>query len=113
MFTFYHNPRCRKSRAGLEYLKGKTGDIDVRDYFKKPFTREEFNETLMKLKKDPSEIVRTQEEEYKKKLKGKKFTKEEWIHILLENPKLIQRPIVVRDYRAVIGDPATEIEKLF
>jgi arsenate reductase-like glutaredoxin family protein len=66
----------------------------------------------MKLNKRPEEIVRTQEAEYKEKLKGKTFTDEEWITILLENPKLIQRPIVANNLKAVLGQPTDEIDRL-
>ena len=63
--------------------------------------------------KKPMEMVRTQEDVYKKQFKGKNFTDEEWIKIMVETPKLIQRPIVVKGYKAVWGDPADEIDRLF
>ena len=112
MFTIYHNPKCRKSREGLQYLQDKGVEFTVVEYLKAPFTREEFKILLMKLNMRPFEIVRTQEDEYKEKLKGKNFTDEEWITILLENPKLIQRPIVVRNNKAVLGQPVEEIDRL-
>lgn len=113
MITIYHNPKCRKSRAGVQYLEDKKVDFEIVEYLKTPFTRESFIKLLAKLNKKPAEIVRTQEDEYKEKLKGKKFNDQEWIEILLENPKLIQRPIVVKDYKAVIGNPVEEIDVLF
>lgn len=112
MVTIYHNPKCRKSRAGLQYLYDKGLECEVVEYLKKPFTREELKELLMKLNLRPLEIVRTQEDEFKEKLKSKHFTDEEWITILLENPKLIQRPIVVKNHKAVIGQPVEEIDRL-
>lgn len=66
----------------------------------------------MKLNQKPSEIVRTQEEVYKKQLKGKEFSDDEWIRILLENPKLIHRPIIEGEYKAVIGNPPENIDLL-
>jgi len=113
MITIYHNPKCRKSRAGLEYLREKGLEYTVVEYLKTPFSRESLKELLMKLNLAPRELVRTQEEIYKKKLKGKQFTDEEWITILLENPNLIRRPIVVKGYRAVIGHTVEEIGRLF
>jgi len=110
--TIYHNPKCRKSRAGLQYLQDKVLEYTVIEYLKIPFTREQFKELLMKLNMRPVEIVRTQEDEFKEKLKGKTFTDEEWITILLENPKLIQRPIVVKNHKAVLGQPTDEIDRL-
>ena len=112
MITIYHNPKCRKSRAGVEYLQEKGIECSIVEYLKTPFTREQFKDLLMKLNMKPEEIVRTQEDEYKEKLKGKSFTDEEWITILLENPRLIQRPIVVRNHKAVIGQPLEEIDRL-
>ena len=112
MITIYHNPKCRKSRAGLQYLKDKGLECTVVEYLKTPFSREQMKELLMKLNMKPIEILRTQEDEFKDELKGKTFTDEEWITILLENPKLIQRPIVVRNHKAVVGQPAEEIDRL-
>lgn len=112
MITIYHNPKCRKSRAGLQYLQEKGLACTVVEYLKTPFTRPQFEDLLMKLNMRPVEIVRTQEDEFKEKLKGKNFTDEEWITILLENPKLIQRPIVVRDHKAILAQPADEIDRL-
>ena len=112
MVTIYHNPKCAKSRAGLEYLKQKGIPFTVVEYLKAPFSRETFKELLMKLNLAPRDLVRTQEEQFKSQFKDKHFTDGEWITILLENPKLIQRPIVVKGYKAVIGQPAEEIEKL-
>ena len=61
----------------------------------------------------PSDLVRTQEELYKKELKNKNFTDDEWMSILSENPKLIKRPIIVGKHKAVLGDPAENINKMF
>jgi arsenate reductase (glutaredoxin) len=112
MLKIYHNPKCRKSRAGLAYLQEKGQEVEVIEYLKKPFTEKDFELLLAKLNKRPGEMVRTQEEYYKKKLKGKNFHDHEWIRILLENPKLLQRPIVEAQYRAVIGDPVENMDKL-
>lgn len=108
----YHNSRCKKSRAGLEYLGSKTDKYEIVEYLKESISEEELRDILLKLNKKPSDIVRTQEEVYKKELKGKKFTDDEWIKILVENPKLIQRPIVVGKYKAVIAQPPEEMDQL-
>ncbi len=113
MVTIYHNPRCKKSRAGLQYLQSKTDDIQIVEYLKNPLTEEELKKLLMLLNKKPQEMIRTQETVYKQNFKGKNFTDDEWIKIMVENPKLIKRPIVVKGNKAVWGDPAEEIDKLF
>lgn len=112
MITIYHNPKCRKSRAGLQYLQDKGQPCTIVEYLKTPLSRGQLQDLLMKLNMRPAEIVRTQEEEFREKLKGKHFTDEEWITILLENPKLIQRPIVVKNHKAVLGQPVEEIDRL-
>lgn len=93
-------------------MQEKGLECSVIEYLKTPFTRQQFKDLLMKLNMQPAEIVRTQEDEFKEKLKGKTFTDEEWITILLENPKLIQRPIVVKNNKAVLGQPVDEIDRL-
>jgi len=112
MITIYHNPKCRKSRAGLQYLEEKGLEPTVIEYLKTPIDRNGLKDLLMKLNMRPVEIVRTQEDEYREKLRGKTFTDEEWITILLENPKLIQRPIIVKGYKAVIGHDVEDIDRL-
>jgi arsenate reductase len=112
MYTIYHNPRCKKSRAGLQYLTGKNMEFQVREYLKNPLTETELSALVMKLHVKPLELVRTQEEVYRKELKGLDMNDEEWIKILVENPKLIHRPIVEGKYKAVVGDPVENIDQL-
>jgi len=112
MIRIYHNPRCRKSRAGLEYLQDKTGDFETIDYIRNGISREEIREILAKMNTSPSNLVRTQEDYYKKKLKGKDIPDEDWIDILAENPRLIQRPIIVTEHKAVLGQPPENIDNL-
>jgi len=111
--NIYHNPRCKKSRAGLEYLQGKGVEPKVVKYMKDaPLTEEKLKELLMKLNEKPQNIIRTQEKLYKDNFKGKNFTEDEWVKILVENPRLIQRPIVEGKYKAVIGNPPQNIDGL-
>ena len=112
MIRIYHNPRCRKSRAGLEYLQDKTGDFETIDYIRNGISREEIREILAKMNTPPSNLVRTQKDYYKKKLKGKDIPDEDWIDILAENPRLIQRPIIVTEHKAVLGQPPENIDNL-
>jgi arsenate reductase len=108
----YHNPRCPKSRAGLRYLKDKNVDVQVIEYMKHTITEKELSDVLMRLNMKPQDIIRKQEEIFKHNFKGKNFTDREWIMILLEHPGLIKRPIIVRNYKAVIGDPLSNIDEL-
>ena len=112
MLKIYHNPRCKKSYESLRYLQDKGADIVIIKYLEKGLTRAEIKEMLLKLNKKPYEIIRTQEEYYKKELKGKKFNDDEWIQIIIENPKLLQRPIVIGKYKAVIAQPPELADRL-
>ena len=112
MYKIYHNPRCRKSRAGLQYLQEKGAEHEVVEYLKDTLSVDELTDIMVKLNKKPADVIRKQEEYFKKELKGKKFTDEEWIRIMVENPKLIQRPIIVKNYKAVIGDPVENIDEI-
>ena len=111
-YKIFHNPRCKHSRAGLEYLKAKSSNIEIRNYLIDPITTGEIKEILLKSNLKPIQIVRTQEEYYKTYLKGKNFNDDEWVKILVENPKLIQRPIVVGKYKAIIGNPPELIDRI-
>jgi len=113
MIEIYHNPRCSKSRAGLQYIKDQTDDYKIIEYLKEPFTEDKLKQILMKLNLKPIDIVRTQEAIYKSDFKGKNFTDDEWVKILIENPKLIKRPIVVKGNKAIWGVPADTISALF
>ena len=112
MIRIYHHPRCRKSRAGLEYLRGKTSEFETIDYMKTGISEDEIREILVKMDTAPGNLVRKQEEYYKKELKGKEIPGEEWISILAENPRLIQRPILVTEHGAVLGQPPENIDNL-
>ena len=70
-------------------------------------------EIIARLNIKPIELVRTQEELFKKELKNRQFTDEEWMRIIIENPKLLRRPIIINKMKAVIGDPVEDIDRLF
>lgn len=112
MYKIYHNPRCRKSREGLDYLKTKTKEFEVKNYLTDGIKADDIKEILLKSNLKPFQLVRTQEEYYKTYLKGKNFSDEEWIQIFAENPKVLQRPIVVGNHKAVLACPPENIDKL-
>ncbi|MBN2276098.1 MAG: hypothetical protein JXR41_06260 [Bacteroidales bacterium] len=112
MITIYHNPRCKKSREGLEYLRSRTEEPVIREYLKEPLTSDELDEILLKSGLKPIDLIRKQEADFKKELKGKKFNDDEWKMIILENMKLLVRPVVVGKYKAVFAQPADRIDKV-
>lgn len=100
-----HNPRCGKSREALKMLQDENCDIEIIEYLKKIPTKKELKHILDKLGLKAIDIVRKKEDVFLKKFKNKTFTNDEWIQILTEYPILIERPIVIDGYKAVIGRP--------
>lgn len=112
-YKIYHNTRCRKSRGGLQYLEEKGIKPKIIEYLKdEPFTEKSLTDIIGKLGIKPQELIRTQEADYKQNYKGKDFSDKEWIKILVENPKLIRRPIIVKEDKAVVGDIVEHIDAL-
>jgi len=112
-YKIYHNSRCRKSREGLQYLEKKGIKPDIIEYLKdEAFTFDSLKNVIQKLGVNPKDVIRTQEADYKSNYKGKDFSDDEWIKILVENPKLIRRPIIIKGEKAVIGDVVENIDDL-
>jgi arsenate reductase len=108
--TIYHNPRCSKSRETLELLKDKGLKPQVIEYLKTPPTAEELDEILKKMNAEPETVVRTKEEAYAKSgLKNPALSRAEKISILVKNPVLIERPIVVNGEKAALGRPPEKV----
>ena len=113
MIMYLHNPRCSKSRQGLRYLKEEKGITPmIVKYLDTPLNAEEIGQILKKLSIKPIELIRKNEDYYKKEIKGKDFSDEELIHAMAENPKLIERPIIINGDKAVIGRPAEKIDEI-
>ena len=108
----YHNPRCSKSRQTLQILEEKGADIEIIEYLKDVPTKKELKKVLKLLGLNASDILRKGEAIYKENFKGKEFSNDEWIDIMLENPKLIERPIVFDGKKAVIGRPPENVLEL-
>jgi arsenate reductase len=109
----YHNPKCSKSLKTLEIIIEKNKEVEIIEYLKNPPSKDELKEILKKLNMCPEEIVRKAEPIFKEKFKEKKFSKNEWINLLIEYPILMQRPIIVNRFLAVIGRPPENVLKLF
>jgi arsenate reductase len=113
MVKIYHNSRCRKSREGLAFLESKTSDFEIIEYLKTPLSFNELKEIISKLGIKPLELIRKQEADFKENFKGKDLTDDEYIQAMVDYPKLIERPIVVNDEKAVLGRPTDKIGELF
>lgn len=112
MITIYHNPRCTKSREGLCELELLNEPLAIRKYLDEPFTKEELEDVLNKLEIKPLELVRTKESIWIENFKGKNLTDNEIIDAMLANPKLIERPIIVKGNKAIIARPKENINKI-
>jgi len=107
--TIWHNPRCGKSRDGLKLLEEKGIDAEVVKYLDTPPTKEELVALLKMLGITARELMRTKEAIYKE-LDLKEVTDEDQlIEAMVNNPKLIERPIVIKEGKAAIGRPIENI----
>lgn len=112
MIIIYHNPRCSKSRDGVCFLENLKEKIEIRNYFENPLSKKEIKELLKKLNFKPIELVRTKEAIWIENFKNKILSDDEIINALVENPKLIERPIVVNGNKAVIARPTEKINEI-
>lgn len=113
MLKIYHNPKCSKSRQTLQLIKDQSIEVQVIEYLKENPSKEDIENLLTKLKLKPEQIVRKGESIFKENYKGKNFSETEWINILVDNPKLIERPIVFNNSKAIIGRPPENVKELF
>lgn len=109
MTTLFHNPRCSKSREALHLLKDQGETVQIKKYLENPPSVLELKQILGLLKLKPIELVRTQEDIWKNNYKDRDLSDEEIIKAMAENPKLIERPIAIKNTKAVIGRPPSKV----
>ena len=106
----YHNPRCGKSRQTLQLLREKGLEPEIIEYLKTPPSAEELEDILNKLGMEPRELMRKNEAEYKAKgLNEETLSRQSLINSMIENPILIERPIVLANGKAAIGRPPENV----
>ena len=106
----YHNPRCRKSREALNILQTHGLDPEVVLYLEIPPSELEISDIASKLGIRPYEMIRKEEKLFKEEYKDKELADKDWVRVMADNPKLIQRPIVVNGDRAVIARPPETLD---
>lgn len=111
-YTIYHNASCSKSREALELLEEKGITPKVVHFLKDPLTERQLEMLIMKLGVKAEDLVRKKEPLFKKKYARYRFNEHEWVKVMHENPELIERPIVVKGHKAVIGRPIENITEL-
>ncbi len=108
--SIYHNPRCSKSRQTLALLEEKGIEANVVEYLKTPPSAEILSKILDQLDISPRQLLRTGEALYKElNLKDESLTEQQLIQLMCDNPKLIERPIVIYNGKAKIGRPPESV----
>ena len=109
----YHNPRCRKSREGVQYLSDKGVEFEIIEYLKDNISIETIQILLNKLNITAFELIRKNEKIWKDNYKDKVLNEKEIIDAMIKNPKLIERPIIISNEISLIGRPIENVKKTF
>lgn len=106
----YHNPRCSKSRQTLELLRERGVEPEIVEYLKTPPTAAELDRILKLLGREPRELMRTGESEYRELgLDDPDLDRAAMIQAMVDHPRLIERPILVTGTRAALGRPPEDV----
>ncbi|MCA0927568.1 arsenate reductase (glutaredoxin) [Ruegeria profundi] len=112
MITYWHNPRCSKSRTGLDLLEQNGAQVEVRKYLEDAPSVGELRDVLSKLGIEPIDMMRTGEKRFKELGLSKSSPADELISAMAENPILIERPLAIAGDKAAIGRPPEELLSL-
>ncbi|MBV7327154.1 arsenate reductase (glutaredoxin) [Chloroflexi bacterium TSY] len=107
----YHNPRCSKSRATLQLLEERSAEVEVVEYLKTPPMKEELDAICMALDLEPLALIRTKETLFQDLglSADDQRSRDEWLALMVENPQLIERPIVVYNGKVALGRPPENV----
>jgi arsenate reductase len=112
-YKIFHNPRCSKSRQALRILQDSNCDIEIINYLETNLNASLIKDVLHKLSLKPRDILRTSEQDYKdNNLKEDNFSDDDLIDYMIKHPKLIERPIVIKGHKAVLGRPPENVLEL-
>lgn len=110
--TFYHNPRCGKSRDALALLQARGVNVEVVRYLETPLSRAALVELVRKLGTPAAGLMRKGEDEYKARFAGRTPTEDEALDAMAAHPILMERPVAVAGDRAVVGRPPERVLEL-
>ena len=110
--NIYHNNRCRKSRETLQLLRDNGHEPNIIEYLNDPPNVKELNNICKTLGKTPKDIIRSGEQEYKALNINKIDGDDDLLKAMVRHPKLIERPIVIRGDKGIIGRPPENVLKL-
>lgn len=111
-YTVYHNPKCSKSRQAIQFLTEQGHELEEILYLKTQPTKKELTEVLKKLGISAEDLVRKQDAFYKELELKTSMSQRDWLDLLVKHPRLIERPIVIKDSQAVIARPTERILEL-
>lgn len=111
MITIYYNPKCTKCRIAREALDKAGEELEIKEYLVHPPSKKELKDLLQKLQLSAEAVIRKNEEEWQQ-FQGKRWSEEELLDILVKYPKLLQRPIIVKGDKAVIGRDEESLRKI-
>lgn len=108
--TIWHYNRCSKSRKTLALLEERDLDIEIREYLEDTPSADELDDVLERLDLEPREFMRTREDAYRDNgLDDESLTRAELIEAMVEHPKLIQRPVVIKGDAVALGRPPENV----
>lgn len=110
MIKVLYNHSCSKSRAILEHLDENNVPFEIIDFVENPLSEMELKTVLKKLNTDVHGLIRKSDPLYKEKYADKELSDDEWVKILIENPSLIQRPILIKGHIAMIARPVENVK---
>lgn len=114
MIQIFYKPNCATSISTLQLLKKNSKEeIEKIEYLIHPPKEKELKAIIKLLGLKASEFIRKKEPLYKEKYEGKKLSEAAWIKIMVENPILIDRPVVIRDGKAILCRPSEKVLELF
>jgi arsenate reductase (glutaredoxin) len=109
MIQIYHNPRCGKSRNCLAFVTEKEAEVEIIKYLETPPSKKELTDLLQKLNLKPIQLVRVKESIWIENYKNKTLSDDAIIQAMVEHPILIERPIVIKGNKAIIGRIPEEV----
>ena len=111
--TVYQKPTCTTCRQVYQALKESGVDFNAVDYYIEPISEGKLKELVKKMGIKASELFRKKEEIYKKlKLDEKEVSDEEAVHLMVQHPDLLQRPIVEKGNKAILARPAERLKEI-
>ena len=111
--TIYHKPTCTTCRQAVQMLKDSGTPFTAVNYYEQTFTKDQLKKVLQKAGLSPKDVLRTKEDIYKELgLAKKELSEEALLDLMVKHPDLIQRPLVVKDDKALLARPAETVKTL-